>query len=163
MGVHQAYELRAEPPDSAVGGALIQAFIAWAKHTYPDYDPAYPDYDPARSPSADPHELSPPDGVFIVAWRGVDAVGSAGFKRLDDETGEVKRLYVAPEARGDGIGRALMLRLEEEARGRGYSRLRLDIGDRQPDAMALYTDLGYAEIPDYNGNPFASYWLEKRL
>ncbi len=156
MGVLQDYELRPEPPDSAVGSALVQAFISWARGTYPEYDPA-------RSPSADPDELSPPGGVFIVAWQGPDAVGSAGFKRLDAETGEVKRLYVASEARGGGIGRALMLRLEDEARGRGYTRLRLDIGDRQPEAMALYTGLGYAEIPDYNGNPFASFWLEKRL
>jgi GNAT superfamily N-acetyltransferase len=151
-----ALELRPEPPDSPVGSALVQAFIDWAKRTYPEYDPA-------RSPSADPDELSPPGGVFLVAWLGRDAVGAAGFKRLDAQTAEVKRLYVAPEARGAGVGRALMLRLEDEARATGYSRLWLDIGDRQPEAMALYTGLGYTEIDDYNGNPFASYWLGKRL
>ena len=56
-----------------------------------------------------------------------------------------------------------MQRLEQEARARGYDRLRLDIGDRQPEAMALYRRLGYSEIPDYNGNRYASHWLEKRL
>ena len=62
-----------------------------------------------------------------------------------------------------GAGRALMVHLEDEARARGYERLRLDIGDRQPAAMALYRGLGYVEIPDYNGNRYASHWLEKRI
>jgi hypothetical protein len=56
-----------------------------------------------------------------------------------------------------------MVRLEQEGRARGYARLRLDIGDRQPAAMAMYRDLGYGEIADYNGNRYASHWLEKRL
>ena len=56
-----------------------------------------------------------------------------------------------------------MLALEDVARARGYERLRLDIGDRQPAAMALYRGLSYVEIPDYNGNRYASHWLEKRI
>jgi GNAT superfamily N-acetyltransferase len=78
-------------------------------------------------------------------------------------TGEVKRVYLAPDARGRGRGRALMEALEEEARGLGLERLRLDTGDQQPEALGLFRNLGFREIDDYNGNPFASYWMEKAL
>jgi GNAT superfamily N-acetyltransferase len=149
------FEIRPEPSDSRVATAMVDAFIAWAEALYGPYDPdAAPAY---------PHELAPPGGVFLVAWDGAEPVGCAALRRLDDRTAEVKRVYVADAARGRGAGRALMLRLEDEGRERGYERLRLDIGDRQPAAMAMYLSLGYGEIPDYNGNSYASRWLEKRL
>jgi GNAT superfamily N-acetyltransferase len=148
-------EIRPEPSDSTTATAMIEAFIAWAEATYGEYDrdaaPAYP------------HELAPPAGVFLVAWLNSEPVGCAAFKRLDERTGEVKRVYVSDGVRRRGAGRALMLRLEDEGRARGYRRLRLDIGDRQPAATAMYRELGYREIPDYNGNRYASRWLEKRL
>ena len=150
------YEVRPEPPDSEVGDNMIRAFIAWARDTYPDYDPA-------RSPSADPAQLEPPGGGFFVAWRGLEPIGCAGFKRLDTRRAEVKRLYVAPDARRGGAAAALMRQVEDEARALGYAALRLDLGDRQPAAMALYTGLGYRPVADYNGNPFATCWLEKAL
>ena len=149
-------ELRPEDSDSDAARSMIDAFIAWARATYPEYDPAL-------SPSADPAELAPPGGLFLVAWDGSAPIGGAAFKRLEPESAEVKRLYVVPEARGLGVGATLMARLEEEARSRGYSRLRLDIGDRQPEAMGLYRRLGFVEIDDYNGNPFATRWLEKPI
>jgi GNAT superfamily N-acetyltransferase len=150
-----AIEIHPEPSDSATATALIEGFVAWAEATYGPYD-----HNAAPAP---PHELAPPDGVFLVAWAGSDPVGCAAFKRLDGRTAEVKRVHVAERARRRGAGRALMLSLEDEARARGYERLRLDIGDRQPAAMALYLDLGYVEIPDYNGNRYASHWLEKAI
>ena len=84
-------------------------------------------------------------------------------KRLDDETAEIKRMYVAPEGRSRGIARALLYALEAAARELGYRRVRLDTGADQPHAKALYLSVGYTEIPDYNGNPFASFWAEKEL
>ena len=53
--------------------------------------------------------------------------------------------------------------LEEAARRLGYERVRLDTGDRQPEALALFRALGFHDVPDYNGNPAASYWMETAL
>lgn len=117
-----------------------------------------------RSPSATPADFAPPGGACLV---GLDddatAVCVGGVKRLDDETAEIKRMYVLPEARGRGAARALLAALEGAARELGYSRVRLDTGVSQHHARALYESAGYREIPDYNGNPYASYWGEREL
>jgi GNAT superfamily N-acetyltransferase len=117
-----------------------------------------------RSPSATPRDFSPPTGACLI---GRDADGVAvcvgGVKRLDEETAEIKRMYVLPDARGRGAARALLGALEDAARALGYARVRLDTGDSQPHALALYTGAGYAAIADYNGNPYAAFWGEKAL
>jgi GNAT superfamily N-acetyltransferase len=68
-----------------------------------------------------------------------------------------------PHARSRGLARALLAALEAAARDLGYERVRLDTGARQPHARALYEAEGYRSIPDYNGNPYAAFWAEKRL
>ena len=72
-------------------------------------------------------------------------------------------MYVAPEARGGGVGRALLRALEHAARSLGYEIARLDTGPRQPGAQHLYESDGYAAIANFNGNPVASFFGEKRL
>lgn len=90
-------------------------------------------------------------------------VGCAGLRPLDGGAAELKRMYLAPEARGHGNGRRFLDGLEEEARRRGYTSLRLDTGAPMPEAQALYRSAGYCEIPDYNGNSAAAFWFEKPL
>jgi GNAT superfamily N-acetyltransferase len=68
-----------------------------------------------------------------------------------------------PELRGRGVARALLHELESVARRRGYAVARLDTGPKQVGARGLYESEGYAEIPDFNGNPVAAYWGEKPL
>jgi GNAT superfamily N-acetyltransferase len=121
-------------------------------------------YEPglARSP-APPAELSPPGGGFVVLWEDGRAVAGGGVKRLDERACELKRMYVAPEARGRGLGRALLEALEDLARDLGYAIARLDTGAKQPGAKRMYLRAGYAEVPDYNGNPYAAFWGEKQL
>ncbi|MEA2272469.1 MAG: hypothetical protein QOI98_1177, partial [Solirubrobacteraceae bacterium] len=75
----------------------------------------------------------------------------------------IKRMYVLPEARSRGHARRLLVALEDAARALGYARVRLDTGREQPHAQALYESAGYRTIPDYNDNPYASYWGEKDL
>src|SRR5436190_5536985 len=121
------------------------------------------DEDP-RSPSATPADFAPPGGACVVGYdEERRAVCVGGVKRLDDRTAEIKRMYVLPEARGRGAARALLTALEDAARDLGYVRVRLDTGRDQPHARALYESTGYREIPDYNGNPFATYWAEREL
>ena len=93
--------------------------------------------------------LEPPDGVFVVAWDGDTAVGCGGVRKHDATTGEVKRMYVAPEARRRGVSRAVLRELEGRARVIGYTRLVLETGTMQPEAIALYESEGYTRIAGY--------------
>src|SRR5579884_4210856 len=140
-------------PDAA---RLLDAFSA-------EIAALYPGWSPATGPSATPRDFAPPAGAFLVAYRAGRAVGCGGLKPLDCRHAEVKRLYVAPESRGAGVARRLLDALEAAARERGHDVVRLDTGNRQPAALALFRSAGYEPIPDYNGNPAASHWLEKRL
>jgi GNAT superfamily N-acetyltransferase len=110
-------------------------------------------------------DFEPPGGVFLVLWEGEAPVACGGICRYDEATAELRRMFVAPEARGRGLSRALLGALEEEARSLGYAFVRLETGDRQPEAIALYVSSGYAPIPRFG--PFAdderSVCLEKRL
>jgi GNAT superfamily N-acetyltransferase len=122
-------------------------------------------YEPglARSPTT-AADFSPPGGGFLLLLSEDGRVlAGGGVKRLDERAGEIKRMYVAPSARGRGLGRELLAALEELARDLGYSVARLDTGAKQPEAQRMYERAGYAAVPDYNGNPYASFWGEKAL
>jgi GNAT superfamily N-acetyltransferase len=91
----------------------------------------------------------PPDGVFLVVRDEGRAVGCGGVCRFDETRGELKRMYVVREARGRGLGRLLLVALEDEARRLGYRGIVLETGDRQPEALGLYESAGYEPIPCY--------------
>lgn len=148
--------LRPERLDGPAGSRLIAAFTEEIADRYPGWTPGV-------GPSAHPDEFAHPSGRFLVAYSGNRPVACGGIKRLDDSTGEIKRLYVVPEARGEGVARLLLRALEDAAVEFGWRTVRLDTGDQQPDALALFRTAGYREIPDYNANPYASYWFEKSL
>ena len=148
--------IRTEPLDGRAGSALVAAFIA-------EISPRYPGWGPGVGPSADPHEFVHPHGSFVVAYVDDRPVACGGVKRLPDGKGEIKRVYVQPEHRGQGVGRRLLSRLETAALELGCDTVRLDTGDKQPDAFALFVSAGYHQIDDYNANPFASYWFEKAI
>jgi GNAT superfamily N-acetyltransferase len=150
-------ELQQERLDSPVGEALVAAFFDEIVPLYPSITSENP------GPSATPEELSPPAGAFLVAYVDGEPVGCGGIKRLDGESAELKRLYVAPSVRKGGVARTLVAALENVARDSGYRIVRLDTGNQQPAALQLFRSAGYREIDDYNGNPHASYWFEKSL
>lgn len=102
-----------------------------------------PDSEPGPKPTADSVT------VFLVAYDADVAVGCGGLRALDDAHGEIKRMYVIPERRGTGISIAILLALESQARARGWDRVVLETGDRQPDAMRLYEREGYTRIPNF--------------
>jgi GNAT superfamily N-acetyltransferase len=86
-------------------------------------------------------------GVFLLARVDGRPVGCGALRRIDTTTGEIKRMYVAPAARGTGLGRRLLDELERHARGLGLRRLVLETGPRQPEAIGLYQRAGFARIP----------------
>jgi GNAT superfamily N-acetyltransferase len=112
---------------------------------------------------ASPEGLSPPHGGFLVLSEDGRALAGGGVRRFDERTCEIKRMYVVPDARGRGVGRELLAALESLARDLGYAVARLDTGAKQPGARRMYERAGYVAVPDYNGNPYAAYWGEKRL
>jgi len=97
----------------------------------------------------DAEEVAPGRGVFVVAFVGDAPVGCGAMRRIDPETGELKRMYVVPSARGTGIGRALVAALEREARQIAIRHLVLETGIRQIAALALYKQTGFRQIPLY--------------
>ncbi len=144
--------------DSGDGARLEAAMRAEVGAMYAGLDLTAPDM-----PKAGAEELNPPNGLFLVGYIDGEAVCCGGLKRLDGEACEIKRMYVAPSVRGRGIGRLLLTELEDRARGLGFQIARLDTGDRQPDAVHLYESSGYRPIANYNANPVATYFGEKRL
>ncbi len=120
-------------------------------------------FDTARDNSAPDIDLRPPAGFFVVARLDGDPVGCGGLKRIDKTTGEIKRVWTAPSARGLGIARRMLRRLESAARDDGVETLQLDTNEALKEAHALYAREGYREIGRFNDNPYAHRWFEKRL
>lgn len=85
----------------------------------------------------------------IIAYDGDVLVGSAGFKKYDDECAEVKRVFIRRDYRGRGISNRLMELLEDAARKQGYRYFILESGEPLTAAMALYRKIGYKVIPNY--------------
>ena len=114
----------------------------------------------------DPAEVAPGRGAFLVVHLDGKPVGCGAVRLLDDETGELKRMYVAPELRGRGLGRRLVAALEAEALTLGARRLVLETGVRQTRALALYRNTGFRAIPlygEYCLSPATSICLGKEL
>lgn len=153
--------LRDEPYDSPVARQLIAAVQA-------EYVVRYggPDDTPV-----DPAEFAPPHGLFLVGYLGTEPVAMGGLRRRDGVAGgevtevEIKRMYVVPQARGRGLSRVMLGALEERARDLGASRIVLETGDRQPEAITLYESSGYERIPGFGHYADAplSVSFEKRL
>jgi putative acetyltransferase len=113
----------------------------------------------------DADEVALGEGGLFVAFDGDTPVGCSVIRRLDAETAELKRMYVVGSARRKGVALELMRITEDEARRLGVSRLVLETGDRQPEAVALALKLGFVRVPRfgrYIDSPL-SVCMEKRL
>ncbi|HWD65217.1 MAG TPA: GNAT family N-acetyltransferase [Solirubrobacteraceae bacterium] len=144
--------------DSGDGGRLESAMRAEMTELYGGLE-----LNDAAMPAAGPAQLNPPAGVFLVGYQDSVPVCCGGIKRLDAQACELKRMYVVPEARGRGLARKLLAAMEERALELGYAVARLDTGHKQPGARRLYESAGYREIPNFNGNPVATFFGEKSL
>jgi len=104
----------------------------------------------------DPGMFEPPRGAFFVAYRDGEPVATGAWRRREDveafgtrSTAEVKRMYVAPAARGLGVARRMLACLEDTAADAGAEAMILETGTAQPEAMALYESAGYSRIPGF--------------
>jgi GNAT superfamily N-acetyltransferase len=88
-------------------------------------------------------------GAFALAWVEERAVGCGAVRLIDNDTAELKRMFVVPEFRRQGIAGAVLRFLEREARGLGASRVVLETVTTPPDAVALYRGAGYEQIPRF--------------
>jgi GNAT superfamily N-acetyltransferase len=110
-----------------------------------------------------PADLIAPSGALLLVSLGGEPVAIGGVRDLDTPVAEVKSMYVAPGARGHGIGRQLLERLEGIAVDHDCRAVRLDTAFHLTAAIALYRALGYREIPACNDGPNADLWFEREL
>lgn len=119
-------------------------------------------FDAGKSSAPDVTAFDPPNGVMLVAWADGAPVACGGIKFPGDGTAEVKRVWVSSTVRGRGVARRLMAEIERRA-GERASVVRLDTNKTLTEAIAMYRKLGYYEIDDFNGEPYAHHWFEKSL
>jgi len=120
-------------------------------------------FDPAQSIPAEGAELRPPLGVVLVASVDGEPMACGGVKLIAPGVGSLKRMWVAGSARGVGLGRRMLLALEAEARELGVTTLRLETNRALVEAISLYRRSGYVQVAPFNADPYAHFWLEKRL
>lgn len=119
--------------------------------------------DPATLASAKPHEMRPPHGVMLVAYLRGEAIGCGAVKLHGEEAAEIKRMWVAGQSRGLGLGRRLLTELETTARDAGAKLGHIETNHTLTEAIGLYLSSGWVEVPAFNDEPFADRWLEKRF
>jgi putative acetyltransferase len=122
--------------------ALLREYAAWL-----EVDLCFQNFE--QELAGLPGEYAPPRGRLLIA----EGAGCIALRAIDDETCEMKRLYVRPEHRGSGLGRGLILAIIEEARAIGYRRIRLDTMPKMGGAQSLYGSLGFRDIAAYRYNP----------
>jgi ribosomal protein S18 acetylase RimI-like enzyme len=120
-------------------------------------------FDAADSLPTDPDEMRPPAGVFLLVTLRGDPIGCGALKFHADEPTELKRMWVAPTARGLGVGRRLLAELERRAFEHGSHTIRLETNKALTEAIAMYRAAGYREVGAFNDEPYADHWFEKHL
>ena len=104
---------------------------------------------------AHPDEFDPPTGAFVVLLDDDHIVAGGGIRRRHRDVCEVKRMWTAPGYRRRGLATTILAALEDAARHLGYTRVQLETGPMQPEAIAFYAHLGYRMIPNFGPYPEA--------
>jgi DNA-binding MarR family transcriptional regulator/GNAT superfamily N-acetyltransferase len=145
------------PPGHADARFCLRAYFAELAERFDD------GFDPELSISAADAEMTPPNGVLLVARLHGEPVGCGALKLPGAAGAEVKRMWVAPSARGLGLGRRLLGELEAHAFDAGVRTLRLETNRALAEAIALYRAAGYREVTPFNDEHYADHWFEKDL
>ncbi|MFJ6121279.1 DNA-binding MarR family transcriptional regulator [Streptomyces sp. 3212.3] len=140
---------------SADARASLDAYAA-------DIDARFPEgFDPTAL--VRPEEVSGDAGAFLVAYEENRPVGCGALRTLEPGVGEIRHVWVHPEARRLGLARRLLDGLERQAVEHGLGLVRLDTHAVLTEAQAMYRACGYTQIPRYDDNVYAAHWFEKRL
>ena len=136
-----APQVALEDPRSPEARALVGALDDYLEALYP----------PDNNYLLDVEALCAPEVSFFVARVGGMALGCGALRLLDARSGELKRMFVAPEARGLGIGSAILQAIEQRARQLGLAELKLETGTAQPEALGLYRAAGFVPCAAFAG------------
>jgi DNA-binding MarR family transcriptional regulator/GNAT superfamily N-acetyltransferase len=151
-------EFRLVDPESPDAQRCLRAYIAELNRRAPDRG-----FDPSRGSTAEPHEVRPPHGAFVLAYLRDEPIGCGAVKHQGGGVTDIKRMWLAESARGRGLGRTMLAHLEGLAREHGSTVLHLETSDVLPEAIALYRSAGYVEVEPFNAEPFADRWFSKPL
>jgi GNAT superfamily N-acetyltransferase len=147
-------------PETAVGADAQYCLGEYYRELQERFDGGF-DPDLSLVPSLD--EFAPPRGTFLLIRLNGKPVGCGGLKPISREAAYLKRMWIAPDARGLGLARGLLSSLEHNARAMGYSIVRLETNKSLIEAQQLYRSAGYTEVAPFNDERYAHHWFEKRL
>jgi GNAT superfamily N-acetyltransferase len=149
-------EIRHEPPDGPVAKALFEEYMALVRGRLPGFTPTEDIF-------ATVEDFQGPGAAWIVLYEDGRPVGCGGLRPREPGTGEIKRMFVRPEARGRGHGRRLLAELEDLARRAGHRRVLLFTTEVLEEARTLYRSAGYelASTQETDGRP--EFWFVKEL
>lgn len=150
-------QVRVEAPTSADARACLRRYFRELSERFDG------GFDPDRSNPARDEDMTPPAGFFVMARLNGRPAGCGVLKIGDGATGEIKRMWTAPSARGKGVAHLVLGKLEAAAREAGLAILRLETNQALKEAQAFYRKEGYIEVTRFNDEPYAHHWFEKRL
>ena len=158
-GSGQAPEVRIEEvsPDSPDAEHCLACYFAELRDRFDS------GFDPGLSSAPTLDDFRPPRGSFLVMRLDGRPVGCGGFKPEKSGAAYIKRMWIAADARGLGLGRRLLGALEDHARSLGYRTIRLETEKSLGEAQQLYRSAGYSEVPRFNDELYAHHWFEKTL
>jgi DNA-binding MarR family transcriptional regulator/GNAT superfamily N-acetyltransferase len=151
-------ELRQVDPETPDAQRCLRAYVAELNRRSPQRG-----FDPRKGATAEPHEVRPPNGTFVVVYLRGEAIGCGAVKHHPGKVSDIKRMWLAESARGLGLGRRLLEHLEQLAREHGSREAHIETSDVLPEAVTLYRSAGYLEVPPFNDEPFADRWFAKPL
>lgn len=150
-------DITIEPPTTAAARYCLGSYLA-------ELDARFDaGFDPDRSISADTDELTEPRGLLLIARLREEPIGCGALKLHGRGPAEIKRMWIAPAARGLGVGRRLLDELQRHARRHRATAARLETNSALTEAIGLYRSAGFHEVAPFNDEPYAHHWFEKSL
>ena len=150
-------EVDVADPASDDAQACLGAYYAELARRFPG------GFDPGRSLHPDTHEFREPTGAFVLARLHGRAIGCGAVLFHDGAPAYIKRMWVDDAVRGMGVGRRILVALEQAARDHGAASVTLETNASLTEAIAMYRASGYVEVEPFNDEVYADHWFEKRL